>query len=93
MASRTLIEKIQDQFREADLQITLQDYSDDEIKKLILENNPKTWWELEYILLELAEDDETIAHILGFKSVEDRKRMVEETNELIRKEQEYINEH
>ena len=93
MASRKLIEKIQDQFKDADLSITLQDFTDDEVEELILENNPREWWDLEKVLLDMTSDKEVEAHILGYTSEEVHQEEVRKTNDLIRKVEEWINEH
>ena len=92
MASNELIGKIRKTFR-ADLHITLQDFSDEEIKRILINEKPRDWWELENILLHRTTDKEVESHILGFTSYEERQKEIEKLEELKRKVEEQIHEY
>ena len=76
MASDKVIKYFNKKFGEYNYRCRLQDFSDEQIKEIITNHKPATWWELEDILMASTSDKEVHAHLKGFDSYKERQEMV-----------------
>lgn len=83
MASEKVIKYCEDRFRDGwDYKIRTQDFTDDEIRKAIQLVKPVYWDDLGNYLAMLTDNEEVKAHLKGFESAEERKKLIAHIKEL-----------
>ena len=86
MASEKVINYFDSKFGEYNYKCRLQDFSDEQIRTIITELKPASWYDIEDYLIANTSDPEVLAHLKGFDSMEERRQMVARFRELISEE-------
>lgn len=88
MASKGLVEQIAEQFEKPgveEIAKCLRDSQDKAVISCLIKHNCQRWEDLQYYLAQETKDPEVRAHILGAESAEEYRKLVEETNEMIKR--------